>query len=198
MAGVVTDSIRTEFLSNCFQMTEQCYQESKMLLEENRRQILLKTVKEIKKTMEILVKQYEDKKASGEIGELKYVFFSFLRTGIVRTGTWYRVDYYDMRERISLVECGSKLELSEILSPWYESTYKLRKIFGKQTRVKEYELDYMLYQMAERYQPLVACLLEDAVRESLNERGRTWFGEERVEFWQGEYMDKARCFYCWE
>ncbi len=198
MAGIAADKIRLEFLSRCHQMAEECFQDSRRDLKDQRQEILRETKKEMEQVIGGLVEQYRKKMEEGETGEPENLYLSFLRTGILDGGSWYRLDLYDARDRISEVECWDNLKLSRILKSMKEGMERIQKEWGKQAKVGAFEWDPLAYQLAERYRPLMEEVLESAVTELLKKRGKEWFGEQAAEFWMGEFLDRAERVCRWE
>lgn len=198
MEGRMTGKQRLDRLSRYCQQAEQCFGECRSCLEENRQEILGKIKEELVDSMEALLAQFEELREAGEAGELRYGFLSFLRTGIRGLGSWFRLDLYDDRERISETECGKELELSAALDPWRQGIGSVWKELGRQSQVRDYELEPLVFQLAEGYQKQVQGLLGEAMLSLLEESGEKWFGEGPAEIWQGEFMDQAAFLCGWE
>ncbi len=198
MSEIIADKIRLEFLSRCRQMAEECLQDSRCELREQEGEILGETIKELEQVIGPLAEKYWEKKEEGETGGLENIYLSFLRTGILDGGPWYRIDLYDARDRVSEAECSENLKLSRILKPIKEGMRRIREEWEKQAKVNFSEWDALAYQMAERYKPFIENVLERAVTELLKERGKEWLGEQETEFWIGEFLDRAERVCRWE
>lgn len=198
MAGIAGDKICLEFLSRFRQKAERCFQGSRRELKEKEQETVRETAKELEQVIGVLLALYEEMREEGETGEPEYIYLSFLRTGILDGGSWYRLDLYDARDRISETECSDSLKLSRILKPMQEGMQRLREEWGEQAKVNLCEWDAMAYQLAERYKPLVEDVLGRAVVELLKKRGEEWFGEQTMEFWIGEFLDRSKRVCRWE
>lgn len=84
------------------------------------------------------------------------------------------------------------------MEPWRQRIGSVWKDLGKQSQVRDYELEPMVFQTAEGYQKQVKEILQEAMLSLLEESGEKWFGEGSVEIWQGEFMDRAVFLCGWE
>lgn len=135
--------------------------------------------------------KYQTLQNSGITGNPAYVYLSFLWSGVLGQGNWYRVDYYDSRDCISDVECGEGLDISPALKCFKHSSNVIIDLFASQTKVKPYIADEIVYKMAERFCIELKPLLLKTLYQVLLGEGDKLYGESSVKFFMGEFLSNT-------
>ena len=79
-----------------------------------------------------------------------------------------------------------------------EIHHQLQIEFRSQTRVKECELDAVIYYLAERFKKEAEKLIPELLSKFLGEYGADMFGDETVDFMLGELFDKSELAAQWK
>ncbi len=107
------------------------------------------------------------------------------------------MDAYDSRDRASTAECGFALDFLDFSDILRSCAEPIVKSFDKQSRVKEYELDKILYKIADQIRMETDYYISDILCRVLRKSGRELFGIGIVNIMLGEYLDQARWITGW-
>ena len=128
---------------------------------------------------------------------MRWVYLSFLRSSVLHGVPCYRIDFYDERDQISEQECAGAWEFEYVFQHLKDIYHQLQVEFSHQSRVKECELDAVVYHLAERFKKEAEKLIPEIVRSFMEEYGTDFFGEESVNFRLGELFDKSELVLQW-
>lgn len=192
------DKIKEEFLNSIRKKSEQMYQESMQRIEAEFSQRLPDIAASLLEVFVQTLKLYHALLAEGKVGELKFIYFSFLRTGIIFDSPNYRLDFYDSKNRASLVECAGMWDFSCIFNYLREIKQELSLIFERQTRVPGWELDNTLHNLANFYRAEADKKIEDVLYSVLEQNGTQLIGDSSVKFFIGELYDRANLILQWD
>ena len=195
---IAEDKMRAEFLLKIHKMAQQHFKESLDIWSPQRELLISRAKVSLGTSLELLCEKYNLLQEKGVTQELNYVYLSFLRTSILCHMPWYRLDAYDSRDCISDVECGESWDIPEISSCLYSVVDKLEVEFSKQSRVKEYELNEIIYQLAEQYYKECKSMFAEILEKILNDKGEKILGEKRVNFMMGEFLGKTDFIFRWD
>lgn len=138
-----------------------------------------------------LAGRYRQLEGQAATGAVREVYLSFMRTSILLDLPPYRIDLYDERGRKSLVECADRWDFVLVYRHFRELKAELTQRFERQTRVRGYVLDGMLYDLGDRFHQ-VACELLPGVIAGLGTRIREIEGlGGDVRVYLGEFLDRA-------
>lgn len=193
MVGVINyDKLEQDFLDKVHQKAEQEFCQTVKDIEAEQEKIMEYLKGSWKECLKKLESEYQKLKETGMTGELCYGYLSFLRSGILGQTCWYRMDYYDSRDRISDIECGDTLEVSQALKRFYQAADAIKSLFSSQTRVNAYRSDKVIYQMAERFRAKLEPLLIEAFAQVLAEGGAGVKDSLTVKFFEGEFFAQVK------
>lgn len=141
--------------------------------------------------LEVLAGRYRRLEEQAMTGAVREIYLSFMRTSILLDMSPYRIDLYDERGRRSTVECAGGWDFRLVYGHFREMKAELEQRFGRQTRVRGYVLDGMLYDLGDRFHR-VACELIPGMIAGLGGRIREIEGlEGDVRVYLGEFLDRA-------
>lgn len=195
---IAEDKMKAEFLLKMHEMAQQHFKESLEIWRPQRELLIARAKVSLGTSLELLFEKYNLLHKKGVTQELHYVYLSFLRTSILCHIPWYRLDAYDSRDCISDVECGERWDIPEISSCLYSIVNKIQIEFSRQSRVKEYELDEITYQLAEQYYKECKSMFAEILEKILLDKGEKILGEKRVDFMMGEFLGKTDFILRWE
>lgn len=124
--------------------------------------------KGLSEALEKVYQNYKSMEQRGETGDLKWIYFSFLRSSMVDDYPAYRIDFYDERDCYSYRECSGSWDFAFVFSRFRRLKGKIRDAFSCQSKVKKYEMDDMLYNFYEKFHLIAAELLGQLLQDSLN------------------------------
>lgn len=198
MVGVINEKkLEKDFLDKVYEKAEQGFCKSVIDLETHREHILAYLKESWRNCLKKLGVKYHRLQDSGETGSLCYGYLSFLHSGILKQTDWYRMDYYDARDRISETECGEKLEVIHILKTFHQCTDEIRNLFASQARVKVHRADSILYQMAERFRAELDPLILESFHQVLAEDGSDLYGKLTLKFFMGDLFSGVELVAGW-
>lgn len=192
------DKIKEEFLTAIHNRAEQMYQESLQKIEGEFEEEMANIAAALLEAITQGLESYQKLETEGNVGVLSYVYVSFLRTSILFDVPGYRLDFYDEKNRISLVECAFAWEFNYIFRYLKNIKIELSKLFEKQTRVPGYELDYILYDWAEVYKKLADKKIEPILRFILEQEGVRLLSGKSVKFFRGDFFDRITPILQWD
>lgn len=97
-------------------------------------------------------------------GEIKYIYFSMLRTKIIKNSGQWRVDLYDEKWFLDKEECSAYLDFNFVYEDLFSNMELLsekKKEYGR--AIKESDISAIKQSEAEKYQGLVAKILKDII-----------------------------------
>jgi len=135
---------------------------------------------------------YEEKKKNKECGELCYIYISYLKTSIVTGNPYYKIDFYDKRDRYS--DWGGEGEWSflYVYSYFLKIREHIKSVVHSQNIIKLYEVEPIIYELGERFHEESKQLLFMLFMYGLEENRATTY--DKISIYLGEYMDRAELF----
>lgn len=91
-----------------------------------------------------------------KVGELRWIYFSFLRSSMIEGYPAYRIDFYDERDCYAGDECCGVWEFTYIFSHFDKIKDKVLETFDGQSKAKAYEADHLLYALYERFHKIAS------------------------------------------
>ncbi len=152
--------------------------------------------KDLSEALEEVFQKYKFMEERGETGDLKWIYFSFLRSSMMDDYPAYRIDFYDERDCYSYRECSGSWDFSFVFSRFRKLKEKIRDIFSCQSRVKEYETDDMLYSFYEKFHLMAAELLGQLLQDSWDD----YFNIKKpavIRVKEGELFDRTNIIQEW-
>ncbi|MCI9584316.1 hypothetical protein D3Z50_03545 [Clostridiaceae bacterium] len=185
------DKIRENFMAKVFKTAETMYTESIGQIEEE----FIQKESEIARSFAIPLfdglKRYASLEREKAVGELKYIYVSFLRTSIIAGSPNYRLDFYDDRNRCSLIECSEEWNFNYIFDFLKHIDNSLKKMFKEQTRVPEYELDNIIFELAEHYRKISDKKIDSVIKYMIENREEHIAFNHTVKIYIGDFLDKV-------
>ena len=126
-------------------------------------------------------------------GEIKYIYFSMLRTKLLENKGQWRIDLYDERWFLDKEECSINIDLDFIYEPVFNHMKELSEKKKEYIRIiKEKDLEAIKLKEANKYHSLALNIMRDALKNfleciSYNEMKK----KEDIAIMAGEYMDTA-------
>lgn len=183
------NKLSQEFITYITDLIDCQYEIKSAELKEHFHQYQTPLARQLKICLNSIMLQYEKLQAEEKAGELRYIYFSFMRTSLFDGTPLYYLDFYDSRDRISETECGAYWDFSYITEAYREICVLVQEEFRNQTRVKEYESDSLIYDLAERFHTLAKEFLPAILAECLDESDCLLPRDEDIQFMIGEYLD---------
>lgn len=156
-----------------------------------RENLIIKNAESLMDCIDQGMKHYKCLQEKETVGDICFVYLSFLYTGILENKIKYRLDFYDKNDRVSDIECSVNWEFPE----FSRCIYKMRNYLEKEIniRAKEwcYEADSILYSMALSLRSLSDNLLREIWEEMLRRKSWDWYNVEKVKIMMGELFDEA-------
>jgi len=198
MVGVVNyDKMKKDFMESVYQKMEQELSDNLQYIRSHNMEIQDYLRNSWDKCLRKLSSKYQKLHDSGTTGTLAYGYLSFLWSGVLEQGTWYRMDYYDSRSCISDVECSERFDISLALKRFEQGSNEIRDMFASQTQVKPYLADEVIYHMAECFCIELKPLLLNTLYQVLLEEGDKLYGTSSIKFLAGEFLSNAELVAEW-
>ncbi|OOM11687.1 hypothetical protein [Clostridium saccharobutylicum] len=133
-------------------------------------------------------------------GEIRYIYFSMLRTRLLEDKGIWRIDLYDEKWFLDKEECSINIDLDFI----YESLFNHMKELSEKKKeygrtIKEKDIEVIKLREANKYNILVANVIIEMLKSffectSYNEMKK----KEDIKIMVGEYMDSSVMIYSQE
>lgn len=189
--------LKEDFLERIHKLADKRFKEAALELRLQFEDSLPEIVLSFHKSMGAMQEKFSRLEKNGENDSLSWVYISYLRSGILTHGTCFQIDGYDCRNRISSVECSLLWEYSYIWVAYYSVCNEVAKEFERQTAVKKYELDFLLFELAERFYNIAQEQFPAIVKKWLKEYGDQSINGQKVTFMVGEFLSQAKFILLW-
>ena len=124
-------------------------------------------------------------------GEIRYIYFSMLRTRLLENKGQWRIDLYDEKWFLDKEECSINIDLDFIYEPLFNHTKELsekKKEYGR--TIKEKDLQIIKLREANRYHAIALNVIRDALQSFLECASyKEMKKKEDIVIMAGEYMD---------
>lgn len=130
-------------------------------------------------------------------GEIKYIYFSMLRTMILENKGSWRIDLYDENWFLDKEECSINIDLNFIYEPLFNHMEELltkRKQYGR--TIKENDIQLIKQKEANAYHCFALYVIKDLLKIFLEDLAyKEMKKKEDIAIMAGEYMDAAVTIY---
>ncbi|MBI6871347.1 hypothetical protein [Clostridium aciditolerans] len=130
-------------------------------------------------------------------GEIKYIYFSLLRTSILENRGEYRVDLYDEDWFLDKEECSINIDLNFIFDSIFKQREELKekkKVYGK--NITDMDIENVMLKEIDKYHILAVEFLKGMIGKFIETSS---YGEmkktEDIMILAGEYMDATEAIY---
>jgi len=124
-------------------------------------------------------------------GEIRYIYFSMLRTKLLENKGQWRIDLYDEKWFLDKEECSININLDFIYEPLFNHTKELsekKKEYGR--TIKEKDLQIIKLREANRYHAIALNVIRDIMQSFLECASyKEMNKKEDIVIMAGEYMD---------
>lgn len=126
-------------------------------------------------------------------GEIKYIYFSMLRTSILENKGEWRIDLYDEKWFVDKEECSISIELDFIYEPLFKHMKELSKKKKEYLRtIKEKDIEDIKLAEANKYHSLALNIIRGMLQDLLECASyKEMEKKEDIVIMAGEYMDTA-------
>ncbi|WP_236896149.1 hypothetical protein [Clostridium beijerinckii] len=126
-------------------------------------------------------------------GEIKYIYFSMLRTSILENKGEWRIDLYDEKWFVDKEECSINIELDFIYEPLFKHMKELSKKKKEYLRtIKEKDIEDIKITEANKYHSLALNIIRGILQDFLECASyKEMEKKEDIVIMAGEYMDTA-------
>ena len=126
-------------------------------------------------------------------GEIKYIYFSMLRTKILENKGQWRIDLYDEKWFLDKEECSIDIDLNFIYEPLFKHMEELSEKKKEYLRtIKEKDLEYIKLKEADKYHSLALNIIRGILQDFLECTSyKEMKKKEDIVIMAGEYMDAA-------
>ena len=126
-------------------------------------------------------------------GEIRYIYFSMLRTKLLENKGQWRIDLYDEKWFLDKEECGVNIDIDFIYEPLFNHMKELsekKKEYGR--TIKEKDIEGIKLREANKYHGLVLNVIRDIMQSFLECESYKEMKKNRdIVIMAGEYMDIA-------
>ncbi len=151
---------------------------------------------ELSDVLERIYSEYRILQSEQKTGRLKWIYLSFLRSSMKDHYPAYRIDFYDERDCFSDQACSGVWEFAFLFSHFDKIRDMVLDQFRRQSKVKEYEADALLYALYDRFHELASRLLPALAEQKLI-RALDTSGGGAVTIREGGLFDKTEIIGQW-
>lgn len=130
-------------------------------------------------------------------GEIKYIYFSLLRTSILENKGEYRIDFYDENWFLDKEECSINIDLSFIFNSIFnykEELKEKKKEYGK--NITDMDIENIILKEVDKYHILAVEFLKTMIEKFIKTSSyKEMKKAEDIAILAGEYMDVTQIIY---
>jgi len=130
-------------------------------------------------------------------GEIKYIYFSLLRTSILENKGEYRIDFYDENWFLDKEECSINIDLSFIFNSIFKYKEELKekkKEYGK--NITDMDIENIILKEVDKYHILAVEFLKTMIEKFIETSSyKEMKKAEDIAILAGEYMDVTQIIY---
>lgn len=153
--------------------------------------------KELMETFEGLCDKCISLQNSNLKGNIKYIYFSFLRTSFCEGRGRFRIDAYDENWFLDKSECYINMNFDFVyksLFQFMDELKKERKKYGSD--LNDMDIEEIILDEADKYLMLVIEFLKDRINQFIQAKSYSEMKKcEDIKIMAGEYMDEAEIIY---
>jgi len=126
-------------------------------------------------------------------GEIKYIYFSMLRTKLLENKGQWRIDLYDEKWFLDKEECSMDIDLNFMYKPLFNHMKELSEKKKEYLRtIKEKDIEGIKLKEADKYHSLALNIIRDTLQNFLECISyKEMKKKEDIIIMAGEYMDAA-------
>lgn len=130
-------------------------------------------------------------------GEIKYIYFSFLRTNIIEDKGDYRIDIFDENWFLDKVECSTRIKLDFVFEFLFSHMEELKGKLNEYSRsISIMDIEEIKLIESDKYKILAEEFLSDIINKLLEvESYKAMKKSGDILIMVGEYMDKTQVIY---
>ncbi|WP_027624793.1 hypothetical protein [Clostridium lundense] len=130
-------------------------------------------------------------------GEIKYIYFSLLRTSILENKSEYRIDFYDENWFLDKEECSINIDLGFIFNSIFnykEELTEKKKEYGK--NITDMDIENIILKEIDKYHILAVEFLKTMIGKFIETSSyKEMKKAEDIAILAGEYMDATQIIY---
>lgn len=134
---------------------------------------------------------------SGLKGEIKYIYFSYLRTSIMEDKSTYRIDFFDDKWFMDKEECSMDFNMDFVYKSLFNHMEELnikKSEYGR--TITEMDIEKIKLKEADRYNSIALDILNNMIEEFINcNEYKEMKKCDEIHILAGEYMDEVRTLY---
>jgi len=132
---------------------------------------------------------YIDLQKQDLVGDMEFIYISFLRSAIFTNSNVYQLNVYDRKGRSSTVECVCRWDCIEIFQGFYNLKRDIEAKFRKQMKIKEYILEKRLMELGETMHEFAKPIIAEAIKQLVEDE---YLWEDKLPVIMiGEFLDKS-------
>lgn len=130
-------------------------------------------------------------------GEIKYIYFSYLRTSIIDDKSTYRIDFFDDKWFMDKEECSVDFNMDFIYKPLFNHMKELNEKKSEYGRtITEMDIENIKLKEADRYNNIALKILDSLTDDFIScDEYKEMNRSEEMLILAGEYMDEVRILY---
>ena len=130
-------------------------------------------------------------------GEIKYIYFSYLRTSIIEDKSNYRIDFLDDKWFMDKEECSVDFNMDFIYKALFNHMKELKEKKSEYGRtITDMDIEKIKLKEADRYNDIALRILDGLTDDFINcDEYKEMSRSEEIHIFAGEYMDKVRVLY---
>ena len=164
---------------------------------------------ELKSKFDSICKLGEELQNQGVKGEIKYIYFSFLRTSLLKNKGEFRIDLYDENWFLDKAECSINIELDFIYGSFFQHMKELKekkKEYAHMKKVRSTNMNFrvitdmdiedIMLGEADKYHILAVEFMKEIIENLIEVPFYKKMKKlEEINIMAGEYMDASEIIY---
>ena len=136
--------------------------------------------------------QKEDK-----IGDIRYIYFSYLRTNLIKYSADYLIEFFDERWMYCKEECTGGFDMDFVYSDFFKTINNAKESKGKYGRfITDMDIEKIMIKEGDKYNNFAVDYIKNMILEIVDTDGyKKLKKSSKLQIFMGEYHDKVRVLY---
>lgn len=131
------------------------------------------------------------------IGDIRYIYFSYLRTNLIKYSADYLIEFFDERWMYCKEECTGEFDMDFVYSDFFKTINNAKESKGKYGRfITDMDIEKIMIKEGDKYNNFAVDYIKNMILEIVDTDGyKKLKKSSKLQIFMGEYHDKVRVLY---
>lgn len=132
-----------------------------------------------------------------KIGDIRYIYFSYLRTNLMKYSADYLIEFFDEKWMYCKEECVSEFNMDFVYIDFFQTINKAKESRKKYGRfITDMDIEKIMIKEGDRYNQFAVDYIKNMITDIVNTDGyRKLRKRNKLQIFMGEYHDKVKVLY---